>query len=96
MMAAEVGPGTIIRTGSFAAISGAKVRGQDWAEFTFKAPKGRRFVLLFLGAEAADGSAPMDPNEALKALGWTPPPAEEPAAPYFVEGEENLVLPAGE
>lgn len=36
----------------------------------FKPQAGRRFVLLFLGDEGADGSDPLDPIKALHELGW--------------------------
>lgn len=38
---------------------------------TYKAPNGEQFVFLLLGAEPTDGP-PLDPKEALKALGWVP------------------------
>ena len=49
------------------------VHPTGWSEY--KAPKGAQFVFLFLGAEEiADGGKKLDPNEMLRALGWSPPP----------------------
>jgi hypothetical protein len=56
---------------------------------TFRAPKGHRFVFLYLGYEPRDGSAPFDSIAALKAMGWTPPPALE------AERHQDLVSDAG-
>lgn len=36
----------------------------------YKAPKGRRFVFLLLGDESKDESDRMDPEAALRSLGW--------------------------
>jgi len=39
---------------------------------TYRAPKGERFVFLLLGSTPIDGSAPLDPDDVLKELGWSP------------------------
>ena len=43
------------------------------AAFAYKTRRGRQFVALLLGTEARDGSHPLDPEEVLRSLGWTPP-----------------------
>lgn len=47
-----------------------------WVKLSYKAAKGRRFVFLFLGEEAADGSETPNYNERLNALGWVYQPNE--------------------
>ena len=58
--------GDVIETTSFTALAGQKPRIN---RFTFKAPKGSRFVLLVLGMQA-DKNPPIDLKEALESLGW--------------------------
>ena len=55
------------------------VMGKGWMEF--KAPKGSRFVFIMLGVETDE--SPLDPTEALHALGWV------------VEPELDAILTAG-
>lgn len=57
--------------------------GRSWAEFRADGPsrgKGQRaMVFLYLGTEPFDGDGEtINPNEWLKARGWTPPPRQEP------------------
>lgn len=40
------------------------------AQFTFKAPKGKGFVLLVLGATDLEPKVPFDANAALESFGW--------------------------
>jgi hypothetical protein len=40
------------------------------AQFSFKAAKNSVGVFLLLGHEARDGSAPLDLEQAMKAMGW--------------------------
>jgi len=42
--------------------------GTSW--FGFKAEKDKQMVFLYLGQEPKDGSLPLRPDDALKALGW--------------------------
>jgi hypothetical protein len=41
-------------------------------QLSFKAEKGKVFVLLLLGIEARDGSKPLDAVAVLDAMGWAP------------------------
>lgn len=53
---------------------------QGRSSFGFKAPAGHRFVVLVLGTEPKDGSAPLDGDAVLRQLGWVPE-AEAPKDP---------------
>lgn len=46
--------------------------------FTYRAPKGQRFVFLVMGVEPKDGSAPLDGIASLGELGWVVAPDFEP------------------
>jgi hypothetical protein len=56
-------PGDIIPMKSCVAIEGS-------ASLSYRAPKGRLFTFLMLGAQPADGGQTTGPNERLNALGW--------------------------
>lgn len=64
-MIRDIEPGDGVFCTTFKNTHGYKQGGGDWIELTFKAPKGKRFVMLFLGAEPDDGSDPVDLNQRL-------------------------------
>lgn len=57
--------GDIVSTHGLTAYSGRN-------SFGFKPPEGHRFVVLVLGSEPKDGSAPLDAEAVLRRLGWVP------------------------
>lgn len=69
----ELGVGDVVRVARIRTVAVAGMREAGWIWLDFKPPKGRRFVFLLLGDEPADESEPINPTEALKALGWTLP-----------------------
>lgn len=56
-------PGDVIRLTHF-------VHYNPNVQMTYKAPKGKVFLAVLIGAENKDGSDPADPLELLKLLGW--------------------------
>lgn len=61
--------------GDVVAMNGCKIEFGTKTEggaVTYRAPKGERFVFLLLGSTPIDGSAPLDPDDVLKELGWSP------------------------
>lgn len=69
----HMGPGSVIHTSSLNR-QVFEDDGKELARFGYKAPKGKAFVLVLLGA-VEKGKA-FDAVAALTALGWSP--AEEP------------------
>ncbi len=61
--------GDIVSTTAFRAEFGRKGGEGGWA--SYRAPKGERLVFLLLGSAPTDGSAPLDAEKVLNALGWT-------------------------
>jgi hypothetical protein len=72
----SLGPGSVVLTSSFNA-QFFEDDGKELARFGYKAPKGKAFVLVLLGA--TEKGAVFDAIGALKALGWTPPAEVEGA-----------------
>jgi hypothetical protein len=72
-----------MKVGDVVTTGGGLTVYQGRSSFGFKAPAGHRFVVLVLGSEPTDGSAPVDPVAVLKGMGWTPPADldESPAPP---------------
>jgi hypothetical protein len=40
-------------------------------QLSFKAPKGKKFVMLLLGVQDKDDQQPLDVIDVMKRLGWT-------------------------
>lgn len=80
----DMHPGSVIQTSSFSR-QYFEDDGKELARFGYKAPKGKAFVLVLLGA--VEKGRAFDAIGALKALGWTPPDDLE-ATPQPEDGEE--------
>lgn len=71
------GPGSVVQTSAFNR-QFFEEDGKEIARFGYKAPKGKAFVFVCLGA--TEKGKDFDAIGALKALGWTPPADLEPAS----------------
>lgn len=65
----DMHPGSVILTSAFNR-QFFEDDGKELARFGYKAPKGKAFVFVLLGA--TEKGKPFDPVAALKALGWQP------------------------
>jgi hypothetical protein len=84
-----------LKRGDVVQMTSMTVRPNEDSSFTFRAPRGKQFVLLLLGVEdKKDAGQKLDCIEVIEQMGWTNKEPEDRAAlkqQHKQVGEANLL-----